>query len=220
MFVGKGILKALVFFGLLLSGVKLFAQGTPPFEPQMLLPSDPDTVVIAYSEIPDMLANPDPTPMIRVFVDGEVLIHYPEYMKRAGDYQVFLNPGELRRLMIALSGVFDFNAATVRQAKRQAGQMQVPGLLVVSERSDKTLEQINIELDGYRGTAGAASRPVRQQIKWRDIEVDVGEYPEITGLAALGKARRTIRQLLERHDLLDLDSGKVIAPLQDSGEGR
>ena len=215
-----GAFKGLIFLGLLLVATKVLAQGTPPFEPQILFSSDPDTVVVTYSETPDMLGNPDPVPMIRVFADGEVLIHYPEYMKRAGDYQVFLNPGEMRQLLIALSGVFDFNAPAARQKKQQIQQMQPPALLATSERSDKTLEQISVELDGYRGKAIAASRPVKQHIKWRDIEVDVQNYPGVADLAALGKARRNIRQLLERHDLLDLESGKVTSPLQEPGEVR
>ena len=118
------------------------------------------------------------------------------------------------QLLIALSGVFDFNAPAARQKKQQIQQMQPPALLATSERSDKTLEQISVELDGYRGKANAASRPVKQHIKWRDIEVDVQNYPGVADLAALGKARRNIRQLLERHDLLDLESGKVTSPLQ------
>jgi hypothetical protein len=200
--------------------LQVLAQNGPPFEPQFLMPADPDVVVISYSETPDMLANPDSLPMIRVFGDGEVLVHYPAYMKRAGDYQVFLNPGELRQLLISLSGVFEFNASAVGLEKQRAQRSKAPSLLAKSERSDKTLEQINVELDGYRNQTNDVKRSVRKQIKWRDIEVDAETYPGVTDLVALEKARRSLRKLLERHDLMNLRSGVTVSPLVEAGDVR
>ena len=105
MFIRKGIFNCLVLLSLLTTSTALLAQSAPPLQPEFLLPANPDAVVISYSEIPDMLANPDLTPRIQVFADGRVMVHYSPYMKRAGDYQLFLNPGELRQLLLAVSGV-------------------------------------------------------------------------------------------------------------------
>jgi hypothetical protein len=46
-----------------------------------------------------MIANRDPTPFVRVFGDGRVVVHYPRYMKKAGDYTTTLSQEELEDLL-------------------------------------------------------------------------------------------------------------------------
>jgi hypothetical protein len=199
---------------------QVLAQGAPPFNPQFLMPADPDTVVLSYTQTPDMLGNPDTTPMIRVYGDGEVLIHYPVYMKRAGDYQVFLNPGELRKLLVAVSGVFDFDAKRAAQARHAAKQARVPLLLESSARSDQVLEQFDVILDGYQESPGVSLRAINKNVKWRDIEVDAAEFPSVTSLDDLNGARQALLKLLERADLVDLNSGNAVKPLVEAGSNQ
>ena len=199
-----GVFKGLIFLGLLLSATKVLAQGTPPFEPQILFSSDPDTVVITYSEVPDMLANPDPTPLIRVFGDGEVLVHYPNYMKRAGDYQLFLNPGELRKLLLTVSGVIGFDAKLAAQVRREEKKARFDDTGIVTERSDEVLERIEIQLDGFQGSATSSMRAVDERAEWRDIGPDAREFPGLPGMKGLGGARNALRELLARPDLEQL----------------
>lgn len=199
---------------------QVLAQGAPPFEPQFVMPADPDTVVLSYTQTPEMLGNPDSTPMIRVFGDGEVLIHYPVYMKRAGEYRVFLNPGEMRQLLIAVSGVFDFDAKQAAQAKRASKQSRLPTLLESSERSDQVLEQFDIVLEGFQEYPGASFRAINKKVKWRDIEVDAAEFPSVISLSDLNGARKALLKLLERSDLVDVRSGNAVEPLVEAGSNR
>ena len=212
-----GKFKALVFLGLLLSGVTMLAQGAPPFDPKILLPSDPDTVVITYSEVPDMLANPDPTPLIRVFGDGEVLVHYPKYMKLAGDYQLFLNPGELRKLLLTVSGVIGFDAKLAAQARREEKRARFDDTGIVTERSDEVLERIEIQLDGFQDSAASSMRVVNERVEWRDIGPDAREFPGLPGMKGLGGARNALRALLDHPDLYSLP--EIPAQNQQTGGG-
>ncbi|MCH8148015.1 MAG: hypothetical protein IH987_08490 [Planctomycetes bacterium] len=50
-----------------------------------------------------MIANPDPTPFVRVYPGGRVMVHYPAYTKRAGDYSLQLNDEELQALLASFS---------------------------------------------------------------------------------------------------------------------
>ena len=182
---------------LLLGAATASAQGSPPFDPQFQLPADPDTVVIAYSETPDMLANPDSTPLVRVYSDGKVLVHYPIYMKKAGDYQFFLTTGELRRLLIATSEIFDFDPQLAAEARRKERRTRAVNEGIETYRSDKTLEQIQVRLDGYQAHSGATQLAIDKHVQWRDIKADSKEFPGIPGMKGLGMARLTILDLLE-----------------------
>ena len=177
------------------------AQAAPPFEPRILLPADPDAVVISYTEIPDLLANPDRTPRIRVYGDGEVLVHYPVYMKRAGDYRMYLNPGEVRRLLLTVSGVIGFDAKLAAQARREERLARFNATGIVTERSDEVLERIELKLDGFQGSAAASMRPVNERAEWRDIGPDAREFPGLPGMRGVSGARNALLELLEHPDL-------------------
>ena len=50
-----------------------------------------------------LIQSPDPTPFVRVYPDGRVRVHYPAYMKRAGDYEMQLGDDELRDLLASFA---------------------------------------------------------------------------------------------------------------------
>ena len=50
-----------------------------------------------------MIANPDPTPFVRVYPGGRVVVHYPAYTKMAGDYSLHLEDEELQALLASFS---------------------------------------------------------------------------------------------------------------------
>lgn len=87
-------------------------------EPVFQVPSDPSVPVISYSETPEMLGDPDRMPRVQVFGDGLVWVHYPVYMKKAGDYQMQLNPGQLRKLLNEVTPSIDFDELSVGQTPR------------------------------------------------------------------------------------------------------
>lgn len=66
-------------------------------------PTEPEEALLELSYQGGMIANPDPTPLVRVYPDGKVLVHYPAYMKRAGDYTLNLDNDELQELLVSFS---------------------------------------------------------------------------------------------------------------------
>ena len=76
-------------------------------------PEEPEEALLELSYQGGMIANPDPTPFVRVYPGGRVLVHYPVYMKRAGDYSLQLEKEELEALLASFSndGVLTLQAS-------------------------------------------------------------------------------------------------------------
>jgi hypothetical protein len=53
-------------------------------------PRDRGTVVVSFMEVLGEIKDQDPGPSVRVHGDGYVIVHYPRYMKRTGDYALQL----------------------------------------------------------------------------------------------------------------------------------
>jgi hypothetical protein len=90
----------------------LFACGAEP-EPttpegggaqgELKPPEQPEEPILELSYQGGMIANPDPTSLVRVYAGGRVLVHYPAYMKNAGDYSLQLGEEELQVLLESFS---------------------------------------------------------------------------------------------------------------------
>ena len=164
------------------------------------LPSD---VVLSLSYHHDLLAENDPTPMIRIYGDGRVLIHYPAYMTLAGDYETRMTTGELRQLLLGMADrrVLDFDGQAVAQAKRQEqGRRAALGYLF--EISDETHTVIQVNLNWYRPTgSGAQINNLRKTIRWGNLPEEAGLFPGIRDLQELADTEEELRSLLERDDL-------------------
>ena len=180
---------------------------TASAQPVFTYPLDPDARIISYSETPEMLGNSDRTLRIQVFGDGWVWVHYPQYMKKAGDYEVYLNPGELRQLLLAFSGIFDFDPTAVEQARKAIKEAREQQEGIIYGRSEDTLEQIEVLLDAYRANPGATARSLDLKLSWTNIASDARDYPEVAELQRLKGARDSIRALLARDDLLRVFGG-------------
>lgn len=66
-------------------------------------PKEPEEALLELSYRGGMIANPDPTSFVRVYPGGRVLIHYPAYMKKAGDYELQLEPDQVEALLASFS---------------------------------------------------------------------------------------------------------------------
>jgi len=184
------------------------AQGAqPPLQqPVFAFPADSDTPVISYSSTPEMLGDPDTSPRIQVFGDGWVWVHYPVYMKKAGDYELYLHPGEVHQLLVAMSGVFDFDANAVGLSLKAIKDAQelIDGRL--SYRSEDSAERFEVLLDSYQPGPAAPGQAINLDLSWRNIAADARDYPQLDKLQKLNNAMHSLRALLSRDDLVKVDS--------------
>lgn len=170
---------------------------------------DPDTRIISYSVTSEMLEDPDLIPRIQVYGDGRVWVHYPNYMTKAGDYETWLNQGELRQLLLVLSGVFDFDPIAVKRSRKLIKEAREQQTGRLQHHSDDTSEQIEVVLDTYQSNAKAVAKKIDMKLSWKNIAIDATEYPELTSIQKLNGARNSVRALLSRSDLARIGGEKT-----------
>lgn len=102
-----------------------------------------DPILIEYHRYSSKLAERDPTPLVRLYGSGKLLIHFPHYMKRAGDYHTTLTQAEMDELMNTLrtSGFVGSEASETARRIASAQAQQRP-LQNVFYRSETTLSYV------------------------------------------------------------------------------
>jgi len=122
-------------------------------------------MMLGYELSNDLLRTPDHF-SVTVYEDGVALVHFPEYMEKAGDYTVQLSPSEVQQLRLALEHplVQGFNPAVVK-AEKQAIDAQSDELFAIS---DDTWSNFEIDLNGEK-----------KSIRWANLPIEANRYPEI-----------------------------------------
>jgi hypothetical protein len=177
---------------------------------------DPSQVVVEYSREIGAIEQADPEPTLRVYGDGTFRVHYPRYMKRAGDWQGRLDLEQIDALVrSAVDGrLMEFNAVAVRMERRwretaRREALRAAGEPFLFETSDKEGTRIRLRLERYKpaGVVGAPGLPVDREIVWWDLRTDVQLYPQIEILRALADLESELQALVETPDLERLDPG-------------
>ena len=162
----RGWLKAIITTLFLLSTT---VQAAPP------------ELMLTYELTNDMVRMPD-TFSVTVYDDGLALVHYPEYMDKAGDYTVELSPSEVQKLRLLLEHplVQGFNPGQSKAKKKDIDD-QSQELFAISDDSWSNFEV---------HTPGA-----RKSIRWANLSVDAGRYPEICVFRKLAEVEAELLQL-------------------------
>ena len=170
---------------------------------------DSTVLLVSYRDIWAELADQDPTPLIRIFGDGRVLIHYPIYTPKAGRYELWLQPTELEQLLLSLldKGVATFDSETVRnlkvakdsQLRNAAVGAGTPELFIVSCDSTSVFK---LQLTSYQEAGSKLMvSAVDQTISWMGLGSDAERYPAVKPIQNLRAAELELRALLERDNL-------------------
>jgi hypothetical protein len=170
-------------------------------------PRDRDTVVVSLMEVLGEIKDQDPGPSVRVHGDGYVIVHYPRYMKRAGDYGLQLSPQEMEGLVRSLidhKKILEFDETAARQSKRDAATALREGsqsnLFSVLDDSTTVIE---LRMDRYRPASGNGQEilNVDRKISWYGLRSDARQYPNIEAIQNLAAVRQELVSIMERRDL-------------------
>ncbi len=164
---------------------------------------DPAVVVVSYREIWGEFANQDPTPLIRVFGDGRVLVHHPSYTSKAGDYEMWLHAAELENLLSSLlaNGLATFETRAVENLKRSKEQGRMKAALAAQKPAeifvvaDESISVFELNL------TAVSSGELQRKISWSGLGTDAEKYPDIEPIQKLRAAELQLRALLEHDDL-------------------
>lgn len=174
---------------------------------------DPSALLISFREIFPEFANQDPTPLVRVYGDGRVVVFHPFYMKQAGRYEMTLSRDELDDLMLQLAPVMmEFDPKDVKRQKKALDELL---LATASEQNPVTLFQdsdaeisvFRVNVDSYLPAGLTGQQVVAPDLErsWRGLRFDARDYIGIEPLQALMRAENTIRALTLRDELVRVD---------------
>jgi hypothetical protein len=161
--------------------------------------------VIEYNLVHHMLAEPDPEPLLRIYGNGRVQVHYPAYMTKAGNYELQLSQPELRTLLRALAtdGIIDFDRAATRYQRQQvdAQQRAASGTMFYISASSDTV--IDIRLNEYqKGPGTARVLNLKKRFSWPDLKQDARRFPQLREITNANNAAQRLETLLHRDDLV------------------
>ena len=169
--------------------------------------SIPEALLITYNFVPHMLGQEDTIPLIRIYGDGTVLIHHPQYSPQAGDYTTSLSGEELQEIldMVTDKRLVAFKSQEVANKHMVArAEERQQGLLYEASEINET--RIEVHLAELQESPDASIETnVQRKITWNNLHIDVKRYPELNELQNLSEAEKMLRQLLVRKDLKKME---------------
>lgn len=149
-----------------------------------------------------MIADQDTTPLLRVYVNGQVLVHYPDYTVRAGDYGVQLNEKELAEIrgwMKASDLGSSLQDSIITQKQIAMLARKSAGVKPTAMR--RVLDGATTVIKYRRASVGDVDFLMPAKISWYDLQNEASHYPEVTALVKLAELEKKLLTLTKRNDL-------------------
>jgi len=159
---------------------------------------DTDVVVLEYNHVHHMLAEQDLVPLLRIYENGLVRVHYPKYMQRAGDYQHSLSPDELVQLFVSLTadGLVDLDLeAAGAERDAVAARRRAGGEL--HHVSDVTETLILLRPGRVPGFSSGRDSADLQTIRWPNVHSDARFYPGLAPVQSSAAAERRLQEIMD-----------------------
>lgn len=143
--------------------------------------------VLVYGTSHEMLAESDNL-KIEIYSDGNALLHYPDYMVNAGDYQVQLSIGKFQRLINTLDtpAIQSFNKKALGLQKKAQDQ-DSETITFVSDASYSSFEISRNDEDGNKNL---------QKINWPHLHHDAKKFPGIEAINKLAEVESVLLGLI------------------------
>ncbi len=175
---------------------------------------DPGTVLVSFREVFPEFADQDPTPLIRIYGDGRVVVFHAAYMKQAGQYEMMISRSELEQLLFQLTtALMDFDKEEVKNQKKATDELLWDAAtdledLVIFHDSDAEISvfQLNIEAFLSGGPRGKTISKPRLDRSWRGLRFDARDYLGNESIQALMQAELSLRELSRRDELVLVES--------------
>jgi hypothetical protein len=159
-------------------------------------------------------ADQDPTPLIRIYGDGRVVVFHASYMKQAGQYEMMMARNELEALLLQLTPVLmDFNNEDVQSQKKAADELlwaaaTDPEDLVLFHDSDADISVFHMTIDAYLpgGAQGITISKPKLDRSWRGLRFDSRDYLGIEPIQDLMQAELSLKELTRRDELVLVES--------------
>ncbi len=156
--------------------------------PLMTATASDAPVLLDYQREISMLEEADNSVNVKLYADGTVEIHYPFFMRLAGDYRFQLSAGETNQILQTLQqlGVDRFDAPAVKQAlalEQSAAHeaLRLPG------QSIRIITDPEITRLSIAATAADLNRSTND-FSFIGVRSNAELYPQVTALTDLATA--------------------------------
>jgi len=174
----------------------------------------PGTEIISFREIFPEFADQDPTPLIRIYNDGRVVVFHPSYMKQAGQYEMMMPRNELDELLLRLTpALMDFDPEQVRMQKKASDEMlwaSTPDWkeITLFHDSDAEISVFQVNIDAYypNGKQGPKISKPNLERSWRGLRFDARDYSGIESIQSLMQVERSLKALARHGALVRVES--------------
>jgi hypothetical protein len=175
---------------------------------------DPGTELVLFREVLTEFADQDPTPLIRIYGDGRVVVFHAAYMKQAGQYEMMMSRVELEALLLQITPVLmGFKTEDVNSQKEAMDELlwaaaTDPEDLVLFHDSDADISVFHLNIDTYQpdGTQGIRISKPELDRSWRGLRYDARDYLGIEPVQALMQAELSLRDLTRRDEFVLVES--------------
>lgn len=154
-----------------------------------------------------MIEEQDKQPMLRIFGNGTVRVHFPVYMKKAGDYEMQLSRDELQALLLFIEerGLLQFERSNVATLKKQMLNRTISESKIINIRSDDAFTDIQINLDSYTSSEKSiAGGKVVKRVSWPNLKWEAQQYSAITPLVNAAAIEERLQQLIHHPGLVKI----------------
>ncbi len=181
------------------------AQGATPASALVEYSRDPNTVVMSLNEVLGEIADADPGPSLEIYGDGRAVVHFPHYMRRAGDHSMRLSAAEMARLLRAIVDLrfVEFDADAAKRGKQETDAARTE----LRASTDPSVTTITLRLDRYRPASQIDPERVNveQRIAWLGLRSDARAYPGVKPIQDLAAVWRELWAVMEHPSLTPID---------------
>ncbi len=152
--------------------------------------------VLVYQISHEIIADND-TLKIEIYNDGYVYMHYPSYMKKAGDYTTQLSQTELQHLIQTLNtpNIQNFNNRALALLK-QSNELSNNNVTYVSDSSFSSFKVTR--RDENRGST------IKQIIEYPHLQLDAKNFPNIGDINKLAEVESIVSNLVNQSNVQEL----------------
>lgn len=184
---------------------------SPPQTPSRVqFSADAPKPVISYRQILPEFADQDPTPLVRIYGDGRVLVHRPAYLKNSGTFEMRMPANELDAFVQQVAPAiieFDTNRVNLEMARGNQLLMEATDRIedvVLFYDADAPVSVFHIEIDSYKpeGAGKSLSKLQAMQLRWQGLKFDARDFPDLTELTQLRETELKLRALSLSGDLV------------------
>jgi hypothetical protein len=166
-------------------------------------PRSDDHLLVEFQRYTNKLAIVDYTPSVRLYGSGRLVIYFPQYMQRAGEYEAWLTDSEVLDLLNTLedAGVTTLTSETVAADAQLSATIREAASRELRYRSEVLTTQFTVDLD--------TSKSGPTILRAENLQSDAEELnsPTLDGLAT---AERALLDLMDRADLTKTAAAKEL----------